>query len=187
MTYKNILLSFTLLITALIAAWLTLSHLQGKSVVAAEDELPDAYMEDVNATIMNKQGKISMKIATPKMTHYATNDTADLERPELTVYRNALQPWYISSKSAKTIDGIEKINFQDDVTVHHYADENNPATLIKTISLTYYPDKQVAETSDLITLVQPNIVVKGIGMYTDMKTGYVKLLSAARGEYAPSA
>lgn len=186
MPYKNILLSCFLILAAGLATWLTLIHLQGQPLIQPIKATPDAIMEEMNATIMNKQGKVSMKIMTPKMTHYANDDTADLINPAITVYRNSLQPWYITSKYARTMNGMEKIDFWNDVIVHHYADLHNPATLIKTPSLTFYPDKQTAETRALITLIQPNIVVKGAGMYTDMKTGYVKLLSDARGEYAPN-
>ncbi|MCW5582746.1 MAG: LPS export ABC transporter periplasmic protein LptC, partial [Gammaproteobacteria bacterium] len=62
----------------------------------------------------------------------------------------------------------------------------SPATLIKTPTLSVQPNKQIAETNDLITLIQPNLVVKSTGMYADMNTGNIKLLSQARGEYVPN-
>lgn len=145
----------------------------------------DAYMENVSAIIMNKQGKPNMKIVSPKMTHYATNDTTQLIDPELTLYRKSPKPWFIKAKYAKATDGIENIHFSEDVTIHHAADDVNPATLIKTSTLLVQPNKQIASTNDEITLIQPDLVVKATGMYADLNTGDIKLISQARGEYTP--
>ena len=49
-----------------------------------------------------------------------------------------------------------------------------------------HPNEQTAETNALITLYQPNITVNAIGMTANIDTGDIKLLSQARGEYAPN-
>jgi hypothetical protein len=36
-------------------------------------------------------------------------------------------------------------------------------------------------------LIQPGLVVNALGMYADLNTGDIKLLSQARGEYLPHA
>lgn len=143
-------------------------------------------MEVVTATFMDKQGKPSIKIETPKMVHYIENDASHLTDPQLTIYRKSPQPWFITSKFAKARGGIELLDFWEDVTIHHAADLANPATVIKTPKLTVHPNAQTAETSELITLIQPNITVKATGMFADMNVGSIKLLSEARGEYAPN-
>jgi lipopolysaccharide export system protein LptC len=142
-------------------------------------------MEGVTSTIMNPQGRISMKIVTPKVIHFSSLDRAEFTDPQLTIYRKSPQPWYVTSIHAKTTNGLDKIDFWDDVTIHHSADHNNPATLIKTTRLSVHPNEQTADTDQPITLVQPNIIVKGIGMLADMNSGDVKLLKESRGEYVP--
>ena len=137
------------------------------------------------AIIMDKQGKPHMKIETPKMVHFSENDSSELTTPQLTIYRKSPQPWFITSKFAKATQGIQHVDFWEDVTVHHAADLASPATIIKTPKLRVYPHDQTAETDALITLIQPNIVVKATGMIADMNAGSIKLLSQARGEYAP--
>lgn len=149
-------------------------------------DLPDGIMEDVSATILNKQGKISMKIVTPKMTHFAAGDITHLESPELTIYRKSPKPWFITSKHAKAQDGIENVFFWESVNIHHPADLNSPATLIKTASLHVRPNEQIAKTDNPITLIQPNIIIKAIGMQANMNSGDIKLLSQSRGQYVPS-
>jgi lipopolysaccharide export system protein LptC len=188
MTYnKYTIFSFIMIAALGLATWTRfMSSHQQTNTIANRPLLPDAYMEDVVAIIMDKQGKPSMKIVTPNMVHYTENDTTQLKSPQLTLYRKSPKPWFITAKYAKATQGIDNVDFWDTVTLHHAADENNPATLIKTITLTVHPNKQIAQTKDLITLIQPNLVVKATGMYADMNTGDIKLLSQARGEYVPS-
>jgi lipopolysaccharide export system protein LptC len=186
MIYKT-LFTFILIATLGLVVWSSFSFYRPEKPNAVKtSSLPDAIMEDVTALILDKQGKPSMKVITPQLIHYTENDTTHFSTPQLVLYRKSPQPWYISAKFAKATEGIENVHFQEDVTVHHAADQRNPATLIKTTTLMVRPNKQTAETPEFITLVQPNMTVKAIGMYADMSTGEIKLLSQARGEYEPN-
>ncbi len=101
------------------------------------------------------------------------------------MYRKSPNPWYVTAKFAKATQGIENVYFWKNVVIHHAADFNSPATLIKTTTLMVHPNKQTAETNDIITMIQPSLVVKATGMHADMNNGDIKLLSQARGEYEP--
>lgn len=187
MTYKNTIISLIMIMAIGLATWTTLLTYHPDNIaVADKGAVPDAFMEEVTAVILDKQGKPKMKIVTPKLVHYAENDTTDLTLPHLTLYRKSPQPWYITSKHAKAIEGTEKVDFWQDVTIQHSGDIKSPATVIKTPTLTVHPTAQTADTVDLITMMQPNIVVKATGMHADMNSGDIKLLSQARGEYVPS-
>jgi len=166
-------------------ALMTLVYGPNMSSSRDEGQTPDAYMENVTAIILDKFGKVTMKIITPKMVHYSKNDTTDFTDPQLTLYHKSPNPWFIESKTAKAWHGIDNVVFKDDVTIHHPADYNNPATVIKTTTLTVHPNEKLAETTEPITMIQPNSVMKAIGMQADMDSGNIKLLSQAQGEYVP--
>lgn len=176
-----------MLAVAGLAIWTTyLLYQPQRTTTVRLAHLPDAIMENVTAMILDKQGKPHIKIVTPKMIHFTDDDTTQLISPELTLYRKSPKPWYVTANHAKATQGIENLEFWENVVIHHAAEENNPATLIKTATLTVHPNQQIAKTNDLITLVQPSLTVKSIGMYADMNTGDIKLLSQARGEYVPN-
>lgn len=185
MTYRSTLISLLITIAVSAAVIMTLSTRSNSPTQHDESALPDAYMENVTAIILDKVGKVSMKIVTPRMVHYAHDDTTDFSDPQLTLYHKSPNPWFIVSKTAKAQHGIDQVVFRDDVTIHHPADYNNPATVIKTTSLTVHPNDKTAETAEPITMIQPNSVMKAIGMIADMDSGNIKLLSQATGEYVP--
>lgn len=187
MTYKNIFYSLMMLTTLTLAVWMTiLSLTQQSPIVQHDSSLPDALMENVTSIEMDKEGKPKMQIVTPKIIHFAENDTTHILSPILTVYRQSPIPWYVTSKFAKTTHGTENVEFWDDVFISHSGDKNNPATSIKTSTLTVYPANHIAETNDAITLTQPNLTMNAIGMHADMDSGDIKLLFQARGEYVPN-
>lgn len=186
MNYKNALITISIVLTVSIAAFMTLSSYDTPERRSKKQtQLPDAFMETVNAVILDKSGKINIEIVSPKMIHFSKNDTTDFIDPQLTFHHKSPQPWYIESKFAKAIHGINNVVFKENVLIHHPADTNNPATLIKTSSLVVHPIAQTAETKDLITMEQPNSTIKAIGMFADMNSGSIKLLSEAQGEYEP--
>ena len=185
MTYKNSIISLTIALAVCMSAFMTLSYRPDASPRQNEKQIPDAYMENVTTIILDKFGKISLKIVTPKMVHYAKDDLTDFINPQLTLYHRSPNPWFIASKTAKAWHGIDNVIFSDDVTIHHPANYNNPATVIKTRSLTVHPNTKTAETAEPITMIQPNSIMKAIGMQADMDSGNIKLLSQAQGEYVP--
>lgn len=187
MTYKGSMTSVVIIAAISFAAWLTLLSIwpQNSVIGTTAIEQPDAYMEDVNAVFMDKFGKPKLKIATPKLTHFQTNDTTNFDSPQLTIYRKSPAPWYVSSHYAKATHGIDNVDFREDVTIHHPGDQHMPATIIKAPTLIVHPNNETAETNEPIELIQPNLVVKAVGMRANMNSGAIKLLSQAKGEYVP--
>lgn len=188
MTYKSTITNTMFIAAMTLAAWATLRAFWPQQVaITPINMLPDAYMEEVTAVFMDKFGKPKMKIITPKLVHYLTDDTTQLTSPQLTLYRKSPQPWYISSRYAKATHGIDNVDFREDVTIHHPADENMPATVIKAPTLVVHPTNETAETNEPIELIQPNIIIKSTGMRANMNLGTIKLLSQAKGVYVPDA
>lgn len=179
-------MSFLFCIAFVLSAWSILLSKQLAPQKKNHSDEPDAYMENIVAVIMNKQGSPSLKIEAPKMMHYAEDDMTYINYPHVTVYRQSPQPWYINSDHAEASYGTEQIVFSDNVVIHHPADVENPDTTMKTISLTVFPDKKQASTDDPVIITQPDTVIHAVGMLADLNDGTVKLLSQAKGDYVPT-
>ena len=145
---------------------------------------PDAYMEDVVATVIDKQGHPTLKMVASKMTHYLHNDATEITKPLLTLYRKSPKPWQLTALHAKSQQGLSQIVLWEDVVIHHPGDGQNEKTTLLTPTLTVFPDKQLATTTDPVVIIQPNTEIHAIGMNADLASGSVKLLSQARGEYS---
>ncbi len=185
MTYKSLFIAFGFIVTLSLVTWKVIPMNSVAPQVVDNSHLPDAYMENVTATIMNKHGKVSMVVTTPKLVHYPKHDVTDLTLPNVTLYQQSPKPWIISAKHAIARAGLDAVDYDHNVTIHHEADKTNPDTVIKTSALTVLVKDEIAKTNQLIKMIQPNIVVTAKGMRANMNTGNIKLLSSARGEYVP--
>ncbi len=184
---KNSTFILLLLIAMALSGWSIMLSKQSLLATTEDDAtLPDAYMDNIVATIMNKQGKPSLKIEAPKMVHFVGNDTTYITHPRVTVYRQSPAPWYINSDSAQALNGLEQVIFTNNVVIYHPADTENPHTTMETASLTIFPDKQQAKTDNAVIIKQPDAVVHAVGMLADLNNGTIKLLSQAKGDYVPN-
>ena len=187
LSLKNVIISFLMLFTISLSLWSVFGSKHPTLLSVDATHRPDAFMENVVALIIDKEGNPSLKVESPKMVHYADNDTTDIDTPLITLYRQSPEPWYINSHFAKATQGLDKIYFWDNVVIHHLNDSANPATTMTTTTLTVFPDKQIAQTDDNVTVVQPSTTIHGLGMQANLNEGTIQLLSQARGEYVPGA
>lgn len=185
-TLRNTFIAALLISAIVLSGWSILLSNKSKKVIAENaPNQPDAFMEDINLTVMSKEGKPTLKLDAPKATHFADNDVTDLDAPHVIVYRETTEPWRITANHAKSKEGITEIIFWDNVVIHHLADTDNPLTTIRTSALTILPNQQMAKTAEEITFIQPNTKIQAVGMLANWDKGTVKLLSQAREEYVP--
>lgn len=184
---RSTILSLLAVSAAGLSGWSIFLSSQTPVVTAqSAPDQPDAFMEEIVATIMNKQGTPKLKIETPKMVHYASNDMTELTKPHVVIYRQSPQPWHIHANHAKATLGTTEITFWDDVVIHHLADAANPLTTMTTATLTILPEEKLAKTAEAVTMKQPNAKIDAVGMLANWEEGTVKLLSQAKEEYVPN-
>jgi lipopolysaccharide export system protein LptC len=184
---RNLIISTLLIISVALSSWsIFVSNRTPLISHPKSERLPDAFMEDIVALILNKQGTPALKVVAPKMVHYSNDDATEIQNPIVTIYHHSPNPWKIHSDFAKTVQGISQILFWSHVVIHHLQDQENPTTTMQTTALTVFPDKQVAETDQPVTILQPDSTVEAVGMTADINDGTIKLLSKAKGEYVPT-
>lgn len=180
-------MSFLFIIALFLSVWsIFIVNQNQRNTIEHDMHHPDAFMENVNATIMNKEGLPALKVTTPKLVHYLENDTTNIYKPDVIIYRQSPQPWHINSEYAEAIQGTAKVIFWNNVIIKHLADTANPFTTMQTYALEVFPDKQIAETNQGVTIQQPDTTVHATGMIANLNNGTVKLLSNAQGEYVPT-
>lgn len=185
-TLRNTLITLLFSIAILFTAWsILISTHKNLILLPTDHNQPDGFMETVVATILNKEGHPTLKVATPKMVHYFNGDTTEILHPDVTIYRNSPQPWTVHSQFARAKGGTNEILFWNHVVVHHPEDTINPLTTMQTTTLTVFPDEQIARTNQPVLIEQPGTIVHAVGMIANLNDGTVKLLSFAQGEYEP--
>ena len=146
----------------------------------------DGFMEDVVAIHMSKLGLPENTLYSPKLTHFAENNTTRLVSPHFVILAKKGSPWNIYADYGISSEGIERIYLWGNVKLHQDKDPFGLESTILTPSLTIFPKTSTAETDQAVTMKQPNKVIKAVGLKADFKESTIELLSNSRGVYDPN-
>lgn len=189
---KEITFILSIIILIAITAWLYSDYLNKHHMMKLIPSfLPDSYATNVTAIRYDSNGHIASELSAPKLTHYSKDDVTVFIKPEIVLYNETQQPWKITADEGKATQGFNTIILQGNVVLFQMAGKNNPEVTIKTSLLNLDTKQQIASTKEPVVMNQKSIdgsvtSVTAIGVEAYQKTGEIKLLSHARGVYAPA-
>lgn len=162
-----------------------------KSAVIVDHSLPDSYANNVTLTRYDDQGNIVSQIYSPHLTHFKQDNRTLFEKPHIILYNKGQNPWVIDAAEGLATHEFEKITLVKDVTAHQAASAQNNEITITTSEMNIDTKNQTAYSKQPIQLIQKGqdkslTIVNSVGVYVEQKTGIVKLLTQAKGYYAPA-
>ena len=143
----------------------------------------DFFMVDAIYTRFDDAGEINSKVYARKITHTVEKDIFYFDVPKIIISSKGEQPWLINSKKAKSEGNDKKITLWDEVTISKKGDEKHPALHVSTKSIQYYLQQKVANTDDVVKILENNDTIESVGATIDFKTAIIKLLSKVRAVY----
>jgi len=173
---RNIML-VCLIIVAALSAWL-LNRLteteskQGSGVIGA----PDYYLENFRTTVMREDGTPRNTLHAIYMAHYPDNDTSELLKPTMQLYRKGNRPYTVSADKGWITSDNEVILLKGAVEMTEYDEAGNPALLVNTESAKVLPNQNYAETDDYAKIVSNRVTITGKGMRAYFNDGRLEVL-----------
>lgn len=143
----------------------------------------DAFAIDITAAHFDKSGNLHSQLASPKIVHIPLHDSAVLEKPHITIYRDHERPYHITAESGVSQHGSREFELRKNVFVKQQASEKNLGINLKTQALTVYPKKDYAETKLPVTIFNSRHKMSGVGMEAYLQEKRIKLLSKVKGTY----
>lgn len=144
---------------------------------------PDSFITDVNAIQFDKLGKPGHIFKSPLLINYLQDNTTKITNPFYIFQNNNEPPWHVQSDQGKAIHGAKTIVLTGHVKIRQLPGINSRNLTLFTDKIIFYPKRSFAETDRPVTIKQPGIIIQGIGLEANLKTGEIKLLSKMRGEY----
>lgn len=149
------------------------------------DHLPDTYLNNVTVIRMDPDtGLPTNQLQAKTLIHFPEKNSSTILEPFFTFYQVNAEPWHLSAEYGKTQDGIEKITLWNHVRLKKSPGASNDPMEINTSQVDIYPNKQFAETQKPVSGTKPGIMLQGIGMHTNFKTGNIELLAKVQGTYS---
>lgn len=184
---RPLLFNFILLLLVALTGGLVWSILTPSSQgIALPEESYNAFATDIHAIKFSENGSKQYELSSPRLNHYDTDDQTRVETPKLYLYTPQHEAWLITAQHALLTQGMSVVEFIDqvDLTGEHTLNHQNTQLLTEKVS--YYPDKNVANTTLPVTIIQPGTIIHATGMEVAFNTGTISLLSKINGSYDPN-
>ena len=152
----------------------------------AQTNLPDGFFQQLHYREYNSQGQLHLQFTTPQLTHFAANNSSNMQAPRMLLIDTKQIPWHISAKRAQAWHGKNTIHLQQHVRFYHPQTSSSPRTKITTSSAYLYPQRSYAISKQYVTMQRPGSVLHGKGVHANLGHGVITLLHQTHGTYRPN-
>ncbi len=180
--YNLILLMFATLTGGLLWSIMAPSHQKPSQLT----DNYDAFATEIVSTKFSDLGVKKYELSSPRLNHYKTNNQTYVETPALYIYNSQNESWLITAQYATATQGKSVIEFVQHVDVSGAGTVNHKNTQLLTEKISYYPDKNMANTRLPVTIVQPGSIIHATGMEVAFNAGTIALLGKINGSYDPN-
>lgn len=147
---------------------------------------PDAYFVDFTMRRFEQAGTPTYRLAGARMTRFADDRTAVVERPDLDYRPVDAAPWRATAARAKTDPDSERVDLINDVVLRQMPHDRPPMT-IRTSRMTVLTEAGRAETDRPITAEGHEWRIDATGMTAWFDRDRVELHHEVNGRYEPQA
>ncbi|ODN42506.1 LPS export ABC transporter periplasmic protein LptC [Piscirickettsia litoralis] len=174
--------SLLLLLFAGLSSWLVIETSRPNSNSANQGVTQDAKASDITVATFTAEGALRYIITSPTAKHF-DNNTSTITTPHLTVLAKTGSNWSADAKLATVKNNI--IHLTGNVRLNRPASKLNQAVLLTTSLLNFNIDKNLATSSEKVTVSEPGTsnYIQGTGLRADLNKGTVQLLKQVRSHY----
>ncbi|GFM53162.1 lipopolysaccharide export system protein LptC [Pseudomonas cichorii] len=151
-------------------------------VATTDDTAIDYYAINAHSVQYLPDGKMQYDMTANKVEHVKATDITLLTKPDLHMYRGTLFPWHVQSERGEVSPGGTEVELIDSVRVAR-TDEKQRTTIITSSRMTVFPQKQYAQTEQVVRIDAAGGVTTAKGMKAYLNDGRMDLLSNVRGQY----
>lgn len=186
MTNQRNLIMTTVLIIVIASSWMLIHFITQDKVT--NDNNPyslDSYITEANYYQYNKRGNLEQTLVTPYATHYPQQNITIFTNPKISINGNNKQQWLISAEHGRAENNFKLIKLNINVIVVRKKTTNTAQATLTTPSLIINPARQTATTKSPVEIRQPGVIIRGIGLISDLKKGTMDLLSQTQATFSP--
>ena len=172
-----------LLLVGVTSQWLIYLEQEPGIIKSEVSHLPDSYMEDFTRTDMDENGLIKRRLRGESMKHFADDDSSELLRLQLEIYRDGLNPWYVIAERAWVSGDSQLIQLFGEVHIWNNDAKGERAVEVITRDVRALPETEYAETDQAATIITPSSITHGVGLRAYLGSERLELLDEVKTHY----
>lgn len=177
-----LLLSGLAVLSAVVVNWLAEEKQQQSP---QEAHYPDYYMENFSTLTMEQDGSPKNRLFADYMAHYADDDTMELTRPRLEVFKKDKPPMIITAEKGWVTSNNTVILLAGRVDLWQNNNEGIRELEVNTSEVRVLLDQDYAETDEHATIKGINSVVDTDGLRAYFRQNRIELLNNVHGKIEP--
>jgi lipopolysaccharide export system protein LptC len=177
--------SIVLVLLAGLSGWLG-STVEKKTAAGSSKTVShdaDLFFEGSVITTMGPDGKPKNKLVSEKVTHYPDDDTTEIIKPNITLYKGEQSPWHVTANRGWVSPDGDNILLRGDVVIDRPDARKGQAMRLVTSEIRIRPKDQYAETDKPVTMTSDSYKTQSVGMRIYLKQGKLQLLGNVKGHY----
>lgn len=141
---------------------------------------PDYYMEDFSTLTLEEDGRPKNRLRAVYMAHYPDNDTTELLKPSMEIYRVGRLPLYLSAERGWVTDDNNVVVLRGDVRLWEDDAAGKRVLQVDTTEVKVLLDTEYAETDRRAVIVSKSSTITGTGMRAYLKESRLEVMKHER-------
>lgn len=146
---------------------------------------PDYYLENFTTLTMNQDGTPKNRLNAIYMAHYPDDNTSELHKPELEMYRVDRPPIIVTADNGWVTSDNDVILLSGNVYLHQNDEFGELKVELIAEDARVLVDQKYAETDKAATLITKRSVTNSIGMRAYLQEQRMEFLSNVQTTIAP--
>lgn len=177
-------LTLLLLAGALFSGWVVIRHNPRQPAQGAGTGRSDYVLRDFELISLGNSGKESFTLRAPLLRETPGAKTMDLTTPLFLLPDGNGNYWQVRSTTGWVSAKRDEIRMRGDVRASSPPQTGRPLTMA-TEQLNVFPNTRTATSPALVTVAEPGLTMRGVGLKADLAARRFTLLSRTTARYVP--
>jgi lipopolysaccharide export system protein LptC len=175
--------TLALLLAALLTGWFAWHRAGDDMPVVKGNGRPDYVLHDFELVALDDEGHESFTLRAPSMLRNPDERSMQMATPVFLLPDREQRYWRVTSREGWISPDGDELRLRGDVVVASPPGERKVG--MNTEQLNVYPDRDLATSDAVVTILQPGSILRGLGLETDLATKRYILKSQVHTRYVP--
>ena len=145
----------------------------------------DYYGKQLYSRQYDASGRLSQTFTAAESTHYPQTRSTLFSRPVVVTTDADGDTWQVTAAEGTLSDHEHLLHLQQNVEIRPQQPQDNDNLLIRTNSLTYNDQTQIATTADPVTITSTRTTLTAVGMSMDIPRQHLEFNAQVNTRYVP--
>jgi lipopolysaccharide export system protein LptC len=143
----------------------------------------DYVLSDFTLASLDENGKLAFEVEAPRLAKHPWLDTFAIDEPRFRIIDGGQRTWKASARTGWVSADAKELRLVEAVAADRVPTADAPALSLRTERLAARLDTNRMTSDAPVTITQPGLILRGVGLDADLKENRFSLLADVRARY----